>query len=81
MATRRIPQDGDIVVRPETHDGSERFVLRTVPGADQYVVRSRTKALEQAVVFARRQHVRVWLADGAPHRFALVADFRGAESV
>ena len=71
-----VPEDGDIVVQHEHRDGRERFVLRTAPGMDQIVVRSRTAALDQAIAFARRLQVRVWLVEGSHNSFTLIANFR-----
>jgi hypothetical protein len=73
-----VPEDSDIVVRQERHDGRERFVLTMAPEV-QIVVDSLTNALEQAVAFGRRKKVRVWLADGAQSFFSLVASFREKE--
>jgi len=70
------PESGDIVVRHETRDGRDRFLLRVVPNDDQFVLPSRTEALQQAVAFAERQRVRVWLLDGSDSA-TLIADFRG----
>ena len=58
---RFTPEDGDVVIREAR--GSERrvYTLRTCPGPDQLLVRSRDEALAKAVDFARRACVRVWL--------------------
>jgi hypothetical protein len=71
------PQDGDIVIRQEMRDGTPAFMLRTVPGADQVVLRTRDAAMAQATAFARRYGVRVWLTIGESD-FKLVEDFRVA---
>jgi LPS sulfotransferase NodH len=77
VVARSIPEDGDIVVREEQREGRlvVVYVLHTAPGADQYVVRSRADAIEQAVTFAKRQQVRAWVTDGDLD-FTLLEDFR-----
>jgi len=64
MIARSTPEDGDIVIRDEQRNGRRVFLLHTPPGPDQFVVRTQEAALAQAVAFAKRQHVRVWIADG-----------------
>jgi hypothetical protein len=80
MTARSTPEDGDIVVREEQRESKVVYVLHTAPGADQYVLRSREDAIRQAVTFAKRQSVRVWLTHG-DYDFALLEDFRVVESV
>lgn len=63
MPARTSPENGDILVRRETRDGVVVYVLRTAPGTDQYLLRTRTEAVVQAVTFADRQGVRAWLID------------------
>ena len=77
--TRTTPEDGDIGVREETREGTLVYVLGTL-GSDQYVLRSREKAVAQAVRFAKREHVRAWLADEG-YDFELLVDFRVVESI
>ena len=62
MPARTQPENGDVVVRPETRDGTVVYVLRTTPGTDQYLLRTREEAVVQAVTFANRQGVRAWLS-------------------
>jgi len=52
--------DGDIVVREESCGGSSVFIVRVVPGPDQYSLRSREKAISQALAFSVRLGSRVW---------------------
>jgi len=78
MAVRNTPQDGDIVIRQESKQGTVVYVLHTAPGPDQYLVRSREEAVAQAVRVAKRQCVRVWLTDEG-YAFRLVEDFRVME--
>ena len=80
MAARSTPEDGDIVIREERRDCGVVYVLHTAPGADQYLLRSREEAVAQAVIFAKRHQVRVWLTDEG-YDFRLLEDFRSVESV
>jgi hypothetical protein len=80
MCAHAAPEDGDIVVRQETRDGRDVYVLHTTAGVDQYLLRTREEAVRQAVTFAKRQGVRAWLA-GETHEFVLLNDVRVVESV
>jgi hypothetical protein len=80
VVARSVPEDGDIVVREKQREGTFVYVLHTAPGADQYVLRSREKAVAQAVTFAKRQCVRAWSTDEG-YDFVLLEDFRVVESV
>jgi LPS sulfotransferase NodH len=80
MAARSTPEDGDVVIREEVRDRRVVYVLHTAPGADQYLLRSREDAVAQAVIWAKRQQVRVWLTDEG-YDFRLLEDFRVAASV
>jgi len=51
------------MVRKAKRDGAHVYVLRTAPGSDQYLLRTRERAVEQAVTFARRHGVRAWFGD------------------
>jgi hypothetical protein len=80
IAVRTMPENGDVVIRDHVRDGRRVFALQTVPRPEQCVLRSRDDAVRQAVVFAKREHVRVWSTnDGAG--FVLLEDFRVARSV
>jgi len=74
MLTRSTPEDGDLVVRQDTHNGSRVFVLHTAPGPDQFVLHTRDAALVKARTFAKCQQVRVWMTNG-DYDFTLVDDF------
>ena len=50
MPMRTTPEDGDIVVRQETRDGTVVYVLHTAPGPDQYMLTT----LEEAVALGAR---------------------------
>ena len=80
MTARSTPEDGDIVIREEARGRRVVYVLHTAPGADQYLLRSREEAIAQAVIWAKRQQVRVWLTDEG-YDFRLLEDFRVAASV
>lgn len=75
MATHSTPEDGDIVVRHGQRDGKYVYLLRTAPGPDQIVVQTRNDAVAQAVTWAKRQQVRVWMTNGDSD-FTLLEDFR-----
>jgi hypothetical protein len=80
MLARTTPEDGDIVVRQETREGRDVYVLHTAPGADQYLLRTRDEAVAQAVTFAKRQSVRAWFC-GETSDVVLLNDSRVVESV
>jgi LPS sulfotransferase NodH len=73
MCTYTAPDDGDIVVRQDTREGRDVYVLRTAAGVDQYLLRTREEAVRQAVTFAKRQGVRAWLV-GESHDLVLLND-------
>jgi hypothetical protein len=75
-----VPEDGDVVIRHHERDGRRAFALHTVPGPEQCVLRSQGDAVRQAVVFAKREHVRVWSTDGGAG-FVLLKNFRVVKSV
>jgi hypothetical protein len=66
------------MVREEKRDGAHVYVLRTAPGSDQYLLRTREEAVEQAVAFARRHGVRAWFGDGGSG-VVLLEDSRAME--
>lgn len=80
MLAHSTPEDGDIVVRQETREGMDVFVLHTAGGADQYLLRRREDAIVQAVTFAKRQGVRAWLC-GETYDFVLLNDSPAVEPV
>ena len=80
MPARTTPEDGDIVVREEKREGTLVYALHTAPGADQYLLRMREAAIAQALAFAKREGVRVWLTDEG-YDYVLLEDFRVVESV
>jgi hypothetical protein len=77
MPAPSAPQDGDIVIRQDARDGTSVFILHTAPGADQFILHARDAAIAQAVSFAKRQGVRVWLTNG-DSEFTLLDNFRVA---
>jgi hypothetical protein len=80
MSAGTTPEDGDVVIHQEQREGRRVYVLRAVPGRDQYMLRFRQEAVAEAVAFAKRQRVRAWLSDG-PDRFTLIENCRGVESI
>ena len=56
------------------------YVLHIAPGADRCLLRTSDEAVAQALVFAKCEHVRVWLTDQG-YDFVLFEDFRPVESV
>lgn len=72
---RTTPEDGDITMRAEVREGTLVFVLRAVPGPDQFILPARETALVRARTVARRRGVRVWLAD-SDGPFTLLEDVR-----
>ena len=77
---RTTPEDGDIVVREETQEGTLVYVLHTAPGPDQVVLRAKEEAVAHTVTVARREQVRAWLTDEG-YDFVLLEDFRVVKSV
>ena len=64
MTAQTAPQDGDVVVRREKLEGRFVYLLHTVPGTAQYVLRTREEAVAQAMTFAKRHGVCAWVSDG-----------------
>jgi hypothetical protein len=75
-----MPQKGDVVIRHHVHDGRRVFVLHRVPGPEQFVLGSWDDAVKQAVVCAKREHVRVWSTDDGAG-FVLLEDLPVVKSV
>ena len=69
-------RDGDILIRPERRTGGWAFLLRAIPGPDQFILPTRDAAVATAMKVARREHVCVWMVD-ANGAFTLLHDFRG----
>lgn len=74
MVNASMPEDGDVVVRPDGR-GASIFVLATIAGPAQLTSPTREDALRQARSFAKKSGVRVWLQNGAA-ALVLVDDFR-----
>ena len=70
------PRDGDIVIRRERRADGWAFLMRAVPGPDQFALLTRDAAVVAGVAVARREQVCVWLVD-ANGVFTLLNDFRG----
>ena len=76
MLARPAPANGDIVVREETREGTLVYVLHTVPGPDQDVLRTREEAVAQALTFAKGARVRAWLASSAESDVVLLGELQ-----
>ena len=72
------PEDGDVVIRRLNWEGRIAYLLHTVPGTDQCLLRTREAAVAHAVSFARHQGVRAWMTNDGPG-FVLLADARAVE--
>jgi hypothetical protein len=72
VPTRTTPEDGDIVVRQETREGTIVYVLHTAPGADQQLLPTQAEAVVQGVTLAERQGVRAWLTTDDSYDFVLL---------
>jgi hypothetical protein len=73
---RSTPEDGDVVVRQETREGTVVYVLRTAPGPDGYLFRTGDEAISQAVTFAKRHRVRAWFSTDESADFVLLGAMR-----
>jgi hypothetical protein len=69
------PDQDDVVVRRKAGAPSMMFVLGTPPAPDQFTVRTREKAVAQALAFAKRQAVCAWFAN-AGDDLLLLGTFR-----
>jgi hypothetical protein len=72
MPNRMTPEDGDIVVRRETRDGTVVYVLHTAPGPDQYLLPTCDEGAAQALTLAERYGVRAWLTTDESYDFVLL---------
>jgi DUF2934 family protein len=76
MPTRTTPEDGDIVVRQETRDGTVVYVLYTPPGPDESLLPTCEEAVAQAKTLAKRHPGRAWLTTDEGYDFVLLEDFQ-----
>lgn len=68
-----VPKSGDIVARREQCEGVPVYVLRTMPGPEQFRLSDYERAIERASIAAEREHVCVWFeTDG---QFVLLRNF------
>jgi LPS sulfotransferase NodH len=70
-------EEGDVVIRQDTRDGKRVFSLHAAAGADQFILHTRDAAIAQAIAFAKRHGVRVWMTNGN-REFTLLENFRVA---
>ena len=66
------PDNTDVVVRQKR--GNPTAVLGTLSAPAQFQVRTRDKAVGQALAFAKHQHMRAWFANDDD--FVLLGTFR-----
>jgi hypothetical protein len=66
------PDHTDVVVRQKR--GNSTAVLGTLSTPAQFQIRTRDKAVGQALAFAKHQHVRAWFANDDD--FVLLGTFR-----
>ena len=64
MPAVSVALKGDVVVRHAEVGGAPAYVLRVVPGPDQYFLRTRERAVAHAVAFSTLAGVRAWWAAG-----------------
>ena len=69
------PDTDDVVVRQRRSNPHTVYLLGTATTPDQFSLPTREQAVTQAVVFARRQHVRAWF-DKGDNTFLLLGTFR-----
>lgn len=74
MPSTFTPENGDVLIRVESANGSSAFVISIVPGPPQVTASTREAARRHARSFAEKSGVRVWLQHAAD--FELVEDFR-----
>ena len=79
MAGHLNPETGDVVIRQKRGSPSTVYLLGTRSAPDQFMLRTRDEAVSQALAFARREHVRAWLANG-DDTFVLLATFRSLDA-
>jgi hypothetical protein len=77
MPTRTTPEDGDIVARQETSDGTVVYVLHTSSGPDEYLLPTCEEAVAQAKTLAKRHPGRAWLTTDEGYDFVLLGGFHG----
>lgn len=58
-----LPDHDDVVIRQKHGNPSTVYLLGTPSAPDQFMLRARDEAVSQALAYAKRQHVRAWLAN------------------
>jgi hypothetical protein len=71
------PDDDDVVIRVKRGNPHAVFLLGTPSAPDQFQVRTRDEAVEQALAFAKRQKVRAWFE--GDYGLELLGTFRDEE--
>jgi len=75
MTFAGAPGNGDVVIRIGGHGAAPAFLVRAVPGPDQYGCATRAEAARLARSYAEHAGVNLWFA-ASPNRFTLLARFR-----
>ena len=77
MSFAGLPVDGDLVIRAGGTDVEPLFVVRTIPGPDQFGCATRAKAARMARTYAEHARVNVWFVEsGSAGGLTLLARFR-----
>ena len=70
-----LPDKDDLVIRQKRSNPSTVFLLGIPAAPDQFILRTREKAVSQALAYAKHEHVRAWFAKG-DEDFVLLGTFR-----
>ena len=71
-----VPENGDVVIRLDGSGVAPAYLVRAVPGPDQFRCATRAEATRIARSYADHAGVNVWFAEGS-NRFTLMARGRG----
>ncbi len=75
MTFADAPDNGDVVIRTGGPGAESSFVVRAVPGPDQYGCATRAEAVRLARSYAEHAGVSLWFAE-SPNQFTRLACFR-----
>jgi len=70
MPPHSAPASGDVIVRHDRQQDHDIFLLRTVPGDDEFQFGSRAEAVAHATKYARHQHVHLATLDSCSRTFS-----------
>ncbi len=79
MPAQAKPEDGDVVIGQQTREGRRAYVLHTVPGPDQCLLRTQEEAARHAMRFAEWRGVRAWVTRNGSD-FVLLRDLQTLRS-